>query len=83
MVAPHFFLVILILGPLISTIVFYGITGKNSGFDFFALILTTFSLFLGLIVFWFYLLTESPLREELSNSAGKKIGKPKNSWTIS
>lgn len=46
-----FFLVILILGPLISTIVFYGITGKNSGFDFFALILATFSLFLGLIVF--------------------------------
>lgn len=45
------FLVILILGPLISTIVFYGITGKNSGFDFFALILATFSLFLGLIVF--------------------------------
>lgn len=45
------FLVTLILGPLISTVVFYGVLGKSSGFDFFALILACFSTLLGFVIF--------------------------------
>ena len=66
------FLVILILGPLISTIVFYGITGKNSGFDFFALILATFSLFLGIIVFLVLFIDRVTIKRRTFKLRGKE-----------
>lgn len=63
---------ILILGPLISTVVFYGITGKNSGFDFFALILAIFSLFLGLIVFLVLFIDRVTIRRRTFKLRGKE-----------